>query len=454
MGGTGTGRRGPSRRHLLLGGAAAGLGAAGMVGAGALLGGPAPQAPGGGPEPHGAETVPFHGEHQAGVETPPQAFASFLAFDLGRGTDAEAVRRLLRLLTDDASRLTRGEGALADSEPELAAAPARLTVTFGFGPGLVERVAPDEAPEWLRPLPRFTEDRLRDEWSGGDLLLQVCADDPLAVAHAARMLTKDTRAFAGLRWVQDGFRNTRGAVPEGTTMRNLMGQVDGTVNPAPGTEDFRRLVWGGESGSGGNGGRQTRGDGGDRGGGDGGSRTGEGGESDGDGGRGNGKGGAGGPEWMRGGTGLVLRRIAMDLDSWDRLDRTGREAAVGRRLSDGAPLTGRAEHDEPDFKALDPLGFPAIAEYAHIRRARSDDPAERFFRRAYNYDRSGPGGQDAGLLFAAYQHDPVRQFVPVQRRLDELDLLNEWVTAIGSAVFAVPPGCPEDGFIGEPLFRK
>ena len=409
MAGAEAGRRGPSRRHLLLGGAAAGLGAAGMVGAGALLGGPAPPAPDG-PEPHGAETVPFHGEHQAGVETPPQAFASFLSFDLDRGTGAEGVRRLLRLLTDDAARLTRGEGALADSEPELAAAPARLTVTFGFGPGLVERVAPDAAPEWLRPLPRFTEDRLRDEWSGGDLLLQVCADDPLAVAHAARMLTKDTRAFAGLRWVQDGFRNTRGALPEGTTMRNLMGQVDGTVNPAPGTGDFDRLVWG--------------------------------------------EGEQGGPEWMRGGTGLVLRRIAMDLDAWDRLDRTGREEAVGRRLSDGAPLTGEAEHDEPDFAALTPLGFPRIAEYAHIRRARSGDPGERFFRRAYNYDRSGPGGQDAGLLFAAYQHDPVRRFVPVQRRLDELDLLNEWVTAIGSAVFAIPPGCPEGGFIGEPLFRE
>src|SRR5690606_35187389 len=242
MAGAEAGRRGPSRRHLLLGGAAAGLGAAGMVGAGALLGGPAPPAQDG-PEPHGARTVPFHGEHQAGVETPPQAFASFLAFDLDRGTGAEGVRRLLLLLTDDAAGLTRGEGALADSEPELAAAPARLTVTFGFGPGLVERVAPDAAPEWLRPLPRFTEDRLRDEWSGGDLLLQVCADDPLAVAHAARMLTKDTRAFAGLRWVQDGFRNARGALPEGTTMRNLMGQVDGTVNPAPGTGDFDRLVW-------------------------------------------------------------------------------------------------------------------------------------------------------------------------------------------------------------------
>ena len=26
-------------------------------------------------------------------------------------------------------------------------------------------------------------------------------------------------------------------------MRNLMGQVDGTVNPAPGTVDFDSLIW-------------------------------------------------------------------------------------------------------------------------------------------------------------------------------------------------------------------
>ena len=45
----------------------------------------------------------------------------------------------------------------------LAAAPARLTVTFGFGPELVRRVAPDRAPAWLRPLPAFEQiDALED----------------------------------------------------------------------------------------------------------------------------------------------------------------------------------------------------------------------------------------------------------------------------------------------------
>ena len=92
-----------------------------------------------------------------------------------------------------------------------------------------------------------------------------------------------------------------------------------------------------------------------------------------------------------------------------------------------------------------------IPEFSHVRRSRSDDSAERIFRRGYNYDDAPPTGtvSDAGLLFVSFQADIDRQFVPLQRRLDELDLLNEWTTPIGSAVFALPPGCAEGGFIGE-----
>ena len=144
----------------------------------------------------------------------------------------------------------------------------------------------------------------------------------------------------------------------------------------------------------------------------------------------------------------------MDLDKWDELDRSGREESVGRKLANGAPLTGTAEHDEPDFAAVTPVGFPVIADFAHLRRARPDDPSQRIFRRAFNYD-SVPGAgsvSDSGLIFASYQADIGRQFVPIQRRLDELDLLNLWTTPVGSAVFAIPPGCAPGGFVGEGLF--
>ena len=143
----------------------------------------------------------------------------------------------------------------------------------------------------------------------------------------------------------------------------------------------------------------------------------------------------------------------MDLDKWDRLDRAGREQAVGRYLSNSAPLTGRLEGDEPDFDAVTAAGFPVIPEFSHLRRARSDNPDERIYRRGYNYDDAPGGGSvsNSGLIFVSYQADVARQFVPLQRRLDELDLLNSWTTPIGSAVFAIPPGCGPGGFIGETL---
>ena len=151
---------------------------------------------------------------------------------------------------------------------------------------------------------------------------------------------------------------------------------------------------------------------------------------------------------------LVLCRIHMNLDTWDELDRPGREQSVGRNLANGAPLTGVDETDEPDFEATTAIGFPVIPAFSHMRRARTDDPAQRIYRRAYNYDDTPAGGgsvSNSGLLFASYQADVTRQFVPIQQRLADLDLLNTWTTPVGSAVFALPPGCAEGGYIGESL---
>ncbi|MFI0424638.1 Dyp-type peroxidase [Spongiactinospora sp. 9N601] len=391
-------RAGVSRRGVLYGGAAAVAGV--MATAGRATAAQAESTP------DGTAVEAFHGPHQAGIATRPQAHAVFLGLDLRRGADRDSVSRMMRLLTDDARRLTQGRPALADTEPELAALPARLTVTFGFGPGLFAAVGggPGRTPP-VKDLPAFKIDKLEDRWSGGDLLVQICADDPLTVAHALRMIVKDVRSFATVRWTQRGFRRAAHTQRPELTQRNVMGQLDGTVNPAPGTPDFERAVW----------------------------ITG------------------GGP--LHGGTTLVLRRIRAELESWDAADVVAKEFTVGRRLDTGAPLTGRQEHDEPDFARLTAAGLPMISEYAHIRRARVEDPGMRIFRRVYNYDEgvSARGSADSGLLFASYQADIDRQFVPVQRRLAEADLLNEWTTPIGSAVFAVPPGCGPDGWIGQSL---
>lgn len=404
------GRASATRRQFLLGGAVAGAGAVAAVGIDAALAARPSSIQQTGSELHGFDTVPFFGAHQAGIETDAQAHVAIVALDLHKDTDRDALRRLMRILTDDAARLTQGVAALADSEPELAIAPARLTVTFGFGPEFVER-AHGVLPHWLRPLPPFAIDQLQPKYSAGDLMLQLASDDPLTIAHATRMLLKDCRSFGTVRWSQTGFRRAHGTVKPGTTMRNLFGQVDGTTNVTPGTQEFDRVVWCNEG-------------------------------------------------WMAGGTSMVIRRTSMNLDKWDRLDRAGRDQAIGRYQSNGAPLTSNpvdaaAEFDEPDFEAKNASGFPVIPAFSHIARARPQHAGEQIFRRSYNYDEPSPGASvsNSGLIFVSFQADVDAQFTPIQRRLAELDLLNEWTTPIGSAVFAIPPGCAEGGYIGETLLE-
>jgi len=352
--------------------------------------------------------VPFYGSHQAGIISPPTAHARYLVFDLRPGAGRSDIARLLTIITEDAARLVEGVAPLADSEPELAHVPAHLTITVGFGPELVRRVNPQARPGWLAPLPAFDIDDLDPRLSGGDLLIIVQADDPMTVSHAARVLTRQTRSLVGVRWSRDGFRRAKGAESEGVTMRNLFGQVDGTQGPHIGDQGFERAVFGNPSNN---------------------------------------------PAWLQGGTGYVLRVIDMDVETWDEVDRPDRERSIGRRLDTGAPLTGSDEHDVPDFDARDALGLPVIPDFAHIRRARATAPDEVFHRRGYNYEIPHTDGTvTQGLLFEAFANDPVRQFVPVQRRLAEVDMMNLWTTPVGSAVFALPPGCQRGGFIGDTLF--
>ncbi len=391
-----------NRRRLLGGGAAA----AGVAGLG--LGAAAFTTHRDDTSPASSAVEPFYGEHQAGIATTPPAHAAFVALDLRPGTDGDDIVGVLKIWTEDAARLTAGRPALGDTEPELAGRPSRLTVTVGFGPRVFDVAGlADRRPHWLKPLPPFAIDRLDPGYGDGDLLLQICAEESTTVAHAVRVLCKSVKSLVSVRWVQRGFRD---AAP-GATPRNLMGQVDGTVNLAAGTPDFDRLVW---------------------------------------------DDGAAQP-WLAGGTSLVLRRIAMTLDTWDEIDPEGRELTVGRRLSNGAPLTGTSEFDEPDFAAVDASGIPVIPPSSHIARAHHTHDGERFLRRGYNYDDPPRPGEtsNSGLLFAAYQRDVTAQFLPVQQRLAEFDALNVWTVPVGSAVFAIPPGVrAPGGYLGQSLFER
>ncbi|MFP7364708.1 Dyp-type peroxidase [Corynebacterium callunae] len=355
------------------------------------------------------QVVAFDGRHQAGIDTPHQAHLNLVAFSLRAGVDRAGIRRLLRLWTEDARALCAGQTPLGSLEPELATAPANLSITCGFGSRLFDVAGlASQRPEWLHPIPAFYRDQLREEWGEADLVLQICCDDALTLSHATRHMIRAGVDYAATRWVQQGFVNANGVLAKDETPRNLFGQKDGTINPRS-DQEFQDVAWIKE-----------------------------------------------GPEWAIDGSCMVVRRIAMNLDTWEELDRGSREVSVGRTLDTGAPLTGTAEFDAADFTATDSVGLPVIDPASHMARSRAseDHPEQKILRRVFNYDLPpDPTSEqlsNAGLVFICFQKNPDLQFTPIQQRLDEQDRLNQWISHIGSAVFFIPPGTnPEDSSADE-----
>ncbi len=371
--------------------------------------------------------VPFHGTHQAGIATPVQDRLIFGSFDVVTA-DRQELASLLRTWTASAVALTRGAQVGSDSDDpdappddtgEALGLPAsRLTITFGFGPALFTLGGRDRfglavrRPDALIDLPAFAGDQLEPGLSGGDLGVQVCADDPQVAYHALRNLTRQAKGTAVLRWSEVGFGRTSTTGGTADTPRNLQGFKDGTNN-VHGDDDATMAdhVWVGS---------------GD------------------------------GPAWMVGGSYLVTRRVRMFLETWDRSTLSDQEATIGRHKRNGAPLGGSAEHDQVDLAARDSHGAPVVPADAHIRLAsHATNDGARLLRRGYSFtDGVDPvtGQLDGGLFFIGYQRDPRTVFVPIQKRLAEHDALNEYIVHTGSAIFACPPGVAPAGWIGERLF--
>jgi deferrochelatase/peroxidase EfeB len=414
--------RAPRRysRRALLGTGTAGLGAA----AGAFAVAEARSHASG---PGTATTVEFHGSHQAGIVTPAQDRLHFVAFDVMDGSRSALVG-LLREWTRAAARLTRGQEAAppggppeappADTGEALGLPPAQLTLTIGFGPSLFDRRFGLAArrPPALVDLPQFPGDELDPARSGGDIAIQACADDPQVAVHAVRNLARIGFGTVAVRWSQLGFGRTSSTSRIQSTPRNLFGFKDGTANLK--AEDSALLdeqVWASASD---------------------------------------------GASWMANGSYLVARRIRMHVEPWDRSSLAEQQAIFGRFKGSGAPASSADspghEFDPLDFGAVTGVSEPVIALDAHTRLAHPDrNEGARLLRRGYNFvdGSDGLGHLDAGLFFLAYQRDPRRQFIPIQRRLARADAMNEYVEHVGSAVFACPPGVAPGGFWGETLFR-
>ncbi|MBP8533993.1 iron uptake transporter deferrochelatase/peroxidase subunit [Streptomyces sp. MK37H] len=403
---------GISRRRLL--GSAGAAGAAGLV-AGGAAGAYASEATREAPAPLsslGATAVPFHGRRQAGITTPLQAHGHLLAFDLAPGANRKAAAALLRRWSRTAKELMAGEAPPDDTGIALDAGPSSLTVTFGFGRTFFGKAGvEDQLPEALAPLPDFVSDALDPKRSNGDLWIQIAANDALVAFHALRALQREAAETARLRWQMNGFNRSPGATGHPMTTRNLMGQIDGTNNPKPTDDDFERRIFVPEGGE---------------------------------------------PAWMAGGSYAVVRRVRMLLDSWDHLSLERQEKVVGRRKSDGAPLSGGTETTPVRLDKVDENGALAIAGAAHVRvAAPASNQGAAMLRRPFSYHDGfrDDGAPDAGLLFIAWQADPMKGFVPVQRKLDLGDDLSRFLRHEASALFAVPPGCAPGEYVGQALLE-
>jgi len=120
---------------------------------------------------------------------------------------------------------------------------------------------------------------------------------------------------------------------------------------------------------------------------------------------------------------MVTRKIAMRIETWDREPLEGQERIIGRAKGMGGPMSGGDEAAEPDFGATDKTtGATLIGPIAHVRLADPNDGA-KLLRRGYNSvdGSNGLGQLAAGLFFIAFQRDPRRAFIPIQRSLARPD---------------------------------
>ena len=351
----------------------------------------------------GQEEISFYGKHQAGITTPMQKNIYFVVLDL-RTTDKNELIQLFKDWTDYSQKLVNGnlvkkDGSNAllppsDTGETVGLNPYRLTLTFGVSASFLTKLGLEKKrPKLFRDLPAFPKEQLREQYTGGDIVIQACADDEQVAFHAVRNLIRKGRNKVTMKWSQSGFAAIGDRME---TPRNLFGFKDGTANVTT-EKDFDKVVW------------------------------------------------ADSQDWMKNGSYMAVRRIIMHLETWDRTNLQEQENTFGRYKESGAPFGKQNEFDEVDLSLL-PVD-------SHVRLAKEVDLP--ILRRSYSYsDGIDPktGQFDAGLLFIAFQKDP-DSFVKIQTNLGAVDKMNEYVTHIGSGLFACFGGVKKGGYIGQDLFE-
>lgn len=352
---------------------------------------------------YGNETIRFYGQHQAGITTAMQKNIYFVVLDL-HTTDRDQVIQLFKDWTDYSAKLVEGDLVKKDGSNKLLPPsdtgetvglnPHRLTLTFGVSADFLKKMGLEsKRPKLFRDMPPFPKEQLQDKYTGGDIVIQACADDEQVAFHAIRNLIRKGRNTVTMKWSQSGFAAIGNRME---TPRNLFGFKDGTANVTK-ESDFDDVVW------------------------------------------------ADSKDWMQDGSYMAVRRIQMHLETWDRTNLQEQENTFGRYKESGAPFGKKHEFDEVDLDLL-PVD-------SHVRLAKEVN--KPIYRRSYSYSDGideVTGQFDSGLLFISYQKDP-DSFVKVQTNLGAEDKMNEYITHIGSGLFACFGGVEKGGYLGQKLFE-
>jgi deferrochelatase/peroxidase EfeB len=399
-----------TRRTFLRGTAAAGLtgASASLLASDAALadtrGGGIPQ----------SSSTPFHGDHQAGIATPPQPVATFVSFDVTTA-DGRQLTELFQTLTARARFLTTG-----GKPPEVRSGSAQpdngilgpdvvrddLTVTVAVGATLFDGRYGLGArkPAQLVTMKPFRHDDLDPAMSQGDMLVQVCANHRDTTVHALLDILAHTDGAMRPRWRLDGQRNP--PRPTGTP-RDWFGFKDGTTNTdTTNSSQMNQLVW-----------AQPR--------------TAE-------------------PAWAAGGTYHVVRIVHFNIEQWQGVPLAKQERIFGRRKASGAPMYAASENASELLDPVytnDPQGLITPLN-SHIRLANPQTPqtasTSAILRRSYAYDWSPDlhGRPDLGHAFVCFQRE-LNTYIAMQTRL-EAEMLVPYISPRGGGYFFALPGVRDD----------
>ena len=366
-------------------------------------------------DPSASIPTPHGGGPQAGILNRPSEHLILAAFNI-TGDPSTTTTELRQVVKNELTSTLSSENdpSVAQAETgELGYAAhhdrAHLTITVGFASTAYDKlnVAQSSRPADLVPIPWDKLGDTPDDPNGGDIVLQICSDDPVVAEHVLRQVEHNVPGLS-TAWAHTGvqrYTSRQGRVAT-REARGWIGFLDGTSNLDPAhvqddyqltfvnpdaTDTYPAIPASGQPGPYGPTNAPTFPDD---------LRPFNGTE----------------PGWTRDGTYLCARISVNDLATWDKASLDDQQATIGRRKVDGISSDlpgspGQTDQTPPNF-AANPED-ETVAVSAHIRKANprtADDLPRRIFRRGYPLYEGGSGTIRRGLIFLSYARSISTQF--------------------------------------------